>query len=79
MGINEDFIELKSSDYERKLYDMKNGHTKYMYLVQTKGNNWEFSNIRPETGTGKYIEKMPTGECREYENLEGNEKTYHRV
>jgi hypothetical protein len=68
MGFEEDKIELTGSDYEIKLYDLKMGYAEFIFLINTNGDEWEFSKSRPEAGKGKYIERMPNGECKEHPN-----------
>ena len=51
MSIDEDRVELQGSDYERKLYDIKNGYVD-KFLVEVSPNTWEFHNTPPSAWKG---------------------------
>ena len=75
MSIEEDRAELQGSDYERKLYDIKNGYVD-KFLVEVSPSVWEFHNTRPPPGKGVYIERMPDGQCRRWNNHNEHDNTY---
>ena len=75
MGIEEDRIELTGSDYERKLYDLRKGYVS-QYLVRNATGRWDFQATRPQPGQGVYIERMPDGSCRKWNNRDEKDRTY---
>lgn len=78
MGMEEDRIELTGTDYERKLFDLKKGYVD-LFLVEVSSGRWEFSRARPVPGRGKFIERMPNGECRLWTNINDADTAYTLV
>ena len=77
MGIKEDSVELTGMDYERKLYELKNGDVVHRYLIEVAPGQWEFGSHCPAFGNGKFIERMPDGTCREY--ADSADSSFHLV
>jgi hypothetical protein len=78
MGIKDDHIELKGSDYERKLYDLKKGHVT-KFLVHVAPGKWEFHAHRPDPGQGAFIERTVDGTCCRWNNADDRDTSFHLV
>lgn len=78
MGIKEDGVYLKGSEYERKLYELKQGLIMMLFLVECDDGQWRFQNIRPKMGRA-YVERLPDGSCRKYSNRDDADTFYQLV
>jgi hypothetical protein len=79
MGVEEDRLEFKGSNYERLLNDLKKGDLVHSFIVETSPGRWEAKPFRPPPGQGQYVERFPNGECGQFANRADGDGRYQRV